>query len=215
MNVIESPTSDRRAHWNAAYAARGPEAVSWFDRDASESLAMVAPLLAPGDPVIDVGGGASDLAARLTERNLGPVTVLDLSERALGFARSRAGGTAARIAWSQGDVTRWTPTHPFTLWHDRAVFHFLTEPEDRAAYLATLAAALRPGGHAVLSTFAEDGPDRCSGLPVVRYAPEALAAAIEAIAPGLLRPVSSRRHLHRTPSGVGQRFQTSIFRRPA
>jgi 2-polyprenyl-3-methyl-5-hydroxy-6-metoxy-1,4-benzoquinol methylase len=215
MNVIDNPTSDRRAHWNAAYAARGPEAVSWFDRDASESLAALVPLLAPGDPVLDVGGGASDLAARLTEGGLGPVTVLDLSETALGLARARARATAARIAWIQGDVTRWSPPHPVALWHDRAVFHFLTQPEDRAAYLATLAAALRPGGHAILSTFAEDGPDRCSGLPVVRYAPDALAAAIAAIAPGLLRPVAATRHLHRTPTGVGQRFQTSIFQRAA
>lgn len=215
MNVIDNPTSDRRAYWNAAYAARGPEAVSWFDRDASESLAALVPLLAPGDPVLDVGGGASDLAARLTESGLGPVTVLDLSETALGLARARAGATATRIAWTQGDVTRWSPPHPFALWHDRAVFHFLTQPEDRAAYLATLAAALRPGGHAILSTFAEDGPDRCSGLPVMRYAPDALAAAIAAIAPGLLRPVAATRHLHRTPTGVGQRFQTSIFQRAA
>ena len=207
--------TDRRDHWNAAYAARGADAVSWFDRDASESIAHILPLLGPGDPVIDVGGGASDLAARLTTRGLGPVTVLDLSDTALALARGRAGEAAARIAWIRGDVTRWTPPHPFALWHDRAVFHFLTDSDDRAAYLATLAVALRPGGHAVIATFAEDGPDLCSGLPVLRYAPEALAATIEAAAPGLLVPVAAARHLHRTPSGAGQRFQSSIFRRPA
>jgi SAM-dependent methyltransferase len=163
--------------------------------------------------VVDVGGGASDLAARLTAHGLGPVTVLDFSDRALDLARQRAGDAAARIARVRGDITRWVPPHPFALWHDRAVFHFLTDPHDRAAYVATLASALRPGGHAVISTFAEDGPDRCSGLPVLRYAPEALAATLEALAPGLLRPVAATRHLHRTPTGVGQRFQTSIFRR--
>jgi len=205
--------SDIRDHWNAAYAARGADAVPWFDRDASESMAQLTPLLRPGDPVVDVGGGASDLAARLTDKGLGPVTVLDLSDRALDLARARAGDAAARIVWVQGDVTGWTPPHKFALWHDRAVFHFLTQPDDRAAYLATLAAALRPGGHAVLSTFAEDGPERCSGLPVVRYAPDTLVATVAKLAPLVLRPVSAARHLHRTPSGAGQRFQTSIFRR--
>jgi SAM-dependent methyltransferase len=212
MNISEGPASPR-AHWNAAYAARGPETVSWFDPDASESLALLTPLLRPGDPVADVGGGASDLALRLTEAGLGPVTVLDLSDTALAFARSRAGAAAARIAWIHGDVTRWSPPHPFALWHDRAAFHFLTDPDDRAAYLAALAAALRPGGHAVISTFAEDGPERCSALPVSRYSPASLAATVGDLAPGLFEPVSAMRHLHRTPRGAGQRFQTSIFRR--
>jgi ubiquinone/menaquinone biosynthesis C-methylase UbiE len=204
-----------RDHWNAAYAARGADTVSWFDADASESLALLTPLLRPGDPVLDVGGGASDLAARLVAADLGPVTVLDLSDTALALARTRAGDAADRIDWVQADVTRWVPTRTFALWHDRAVFHFLTEPEDRAAYVRTLAAALSPGGHAVIATFADDGPERCSGLPVTRYASATLAATLEALAPGLLRPVSAARHLHRTPSGAGQRFQTSIFRRAA
>jgi SAM-dependent methyltransferase len=203
-----------RNHWNAAYAARGPGTVSWSDPDASESLPTLLPFLAPGDAVLDVGGGASDLAAALVAAGRGPVTVLDLSDTALALARARAGEAGDRIAWVQGDVTRWTPTRTFALWHDRAAFHFMTDEADRAAYLRTLAAALAPGGHAVISTFADDGPERCSGLPVARYAPESLAATIEALAPGLLRPVASTRHLHRTPSGAGQRFQTSVLRRP-
>lgn len=205
--------TEPRDHWNAAYATKGAEAVSWFDRDATESLAHLTPLLRPGDAVLDVGGGASDLAARLTETGLGPVTVLDLSDSALSLARARAGAAGHRIDWVQGDVTRWTPPRSFALWHDRAVFHFLTDPADRAAYLRTLAAALAPGGHAVIATFAEDGPERCSGLPVARYAPDALAREIERLAPGLLRPLSSARHVHLTPSGGAQRFQHSIFRR--
>lgn len=204
-----------RAHWNAAYAAKGAGTVSWSDPAASESLPVLLPLLAPGDAVLDVGGGASDLGAALVARGLGPVTVLDLSDTALGLARARAGAAAAAIAWEQGDVTRWTPPRTYALWHDRAVFHFLTDAADRAAYVRTLAAALALGGHAVLSTFAEDGPERCSGLPVVRYAPEALAATLHALAPGLLAPVAARRVIHRTPSGAEQRFQTSILRRTA
>jgi SAM-dependent methyltransferase len=202
-----------RDRWNAAYAARGPDAVSWFDPDASESVVHLTPRLRPGAPVLDVGGGASDLAARLTEAVLGPVTVLDLSDTALDLARSRAGETASSIVWTQADVTRWTPPRGFALRHDRALFHFLTDPTDRAAYMRTLAAALRAGGHAVISTFAEDGPERGSGLPVRRYAPDALAATLEELAPGLLRPVASSRHIHPTPGGAAQRFQTSIFRR--
>jgi SAM-dependent methyltransferase len=204
-----------REHWNAAYATRGADAVSWYDPDASESLGLLAPLVRPGDAVVDVGGGASDLAARLVALGLGPVTVLDLSETALALARGRAGAAADRITWTAADVTAWSPPRTFALWHDRAVFHFLTAAGDRAAYVRTLAAALAPGGHAVIATFAEDGPERCSGLPVVRYAPHALAATLEALAPGLLRPVADAHHVHRTPGGAEQRFQTSILRRNA
>jgi SAM-dependent methyltransferase len=205
---------DRRAHWNAAYRNRRPDEVSWFDAGASESFGRVTALLRPGDPVIDVGGGASDLAGRLVQGGWGPVSVLDISETALAEARARLGPAAAEIDWIAADVTRWTPARTWALWHDRAVFHFLTAPEDRAAYAAALATALRPGGHAVISSFAANGPDRCSGLPVVRYAPDDLAATLASLAPGLLVPVSASRHLHRTPGGAGQRFQTSVFRRP-
>jgi SAM-dependent methyltransferase len=205
--------SSLREHWNAAYAARGVGTVSWSDPAASESLPVLLPLLRQGDAVVDVGGGASDLAAALVAEGRGPVTVLDLSDTALDLARARAGKAGSRIAWVQGDVTRWSPPRTFALWHDRAVFHFLTDPEERAAYVRTLAAALAPDGYAVISTFAADGPERCSGLPVARYSPDSLAAMLGALAPGLFRPVSSARHLHRTPSGAGQRFQTSILRR--
>jgi SAM-dependent methyltransferase len=204
-----------RDHWNAAYAERGAEAVSWSDPAASESLPVLLPLLAPGEAVVDVGGGASDLGAALVSRGLGPVTVLDLSDTALDLARARAGDAGERIAWVQGDVTRWTPPRTFALWHDRAVFHFLTEAAERAAYVRTLRAALAPGGHAVISTFAEDGPDRCSGLPVARHSPQSLAATLDALAPGLLAPVAAHRFTHRTPRGAEQRFQTSVLRRVA
>lgn len=200
------------AHWDAAYA-KGAEAVTWYDPRASETLDLVRPLIGPGDAVLDVGGGASDLAARLVAEGLGPVDVLDVSGAALTLARDRAGAAGARIGWIAADVTAWTPPRAYALWHDRAVFHFLTDPADRAAYLAAMTAGVAPGGHAVLSTFAEDGPERCSGLPVVRYAPEALAAAIEAAVPGAFRFVSAARHVHRTPAGGGQRFQTSVFER--
>jgi hypothetical protein len=117
------------------------------------------------------------------------------------------------VGWIVADITEWTPARHYALWHDRAVFHFLTSSEDRAAYVGSLVGALRRGGHAVISTFAEDGPERCSGLPVVRYAPDGLVAELDTIAPGALRKVSDRRHVHLTPGGVEQRFQSTVLRR--
>ncbi|MGI1661314.1 class I SAM-dependent methyltransferase [Palleronia sp. KMU-117] len=189
--------------------------MSWYDPDSARAFATVAPLVAAGDPIVDVGGGASRLVDRLLDAGLGPVDVLDLSATALAIARARLGARAAAVGWIVADVTRWTPPRAYALWHDRAAFHFLTDPADRTAYVRTLLRALRPGGHAVLSTFAEDGPGHCSGLPVARYSPDALTATIEAIAPGAFERVAASRHLHLAPGGAGQRFQTTILRRGA
>lgn len=205
--------SARADHWDSAYTTSGPTEVSWFDPGGSESAGLVKSLVTPGEPIIDVGGGASELVDHLLDDGYGPLTVLDVSEAALTTARTRLGAASAKVDWIADDVTRWSPSGTYALWHDRAVFHFLTEPDDRAGYLHALGTALRPGGHAVISTFAEDGPDRCSGLRVVRYAPHCLATTIRALAPGVLVPVSVTRHVHRTPGGAGQRFQTSVFRR--
>lgn len=205
--------TDRPDHWNRTYGTRGEAGVSWFDPEAARSLAAISNLAAPGDPILDVGGGASRLVDRLLDAGLGPVDVLDVSSTALDLARARLGDRAARVDWIVADITDWSPPRAYAVWHDRAVFHFLTDPADRRAYATTLAGALRPGGHAVISTFAEDGPETCSGLPVVRYAPEDLVAALEADVPGALVPVSSSRHVHTTPGGAEQRFQTTILRR--
>lgn len=205
--------TDRPDHWNTVYARSGEDGVSWFEAGASESFGLVKTLVTPGDPILDVGGGASHLVDRLLGAGLGPVDVLDLSAAALDLARARLGADADRVGWIVADITRCTPPRTYALWHDRAVFHFLTLPEDRAAYVGALVGALRPGGHAVISTFAEDGPERCSGLPVVRYAPDELVAELDTIAPGALRKVSDRRHVHLTPGGAEQRFQSTVLRR--
>jgi SAM-dependent methyltransferase len=205
--------TDRTDHWNKAYGTRGEAGVSWYDPDAARSFDQIAPLVTPGDPILDVGGGASRLVDRLLDAGLGPVDVLDLSSTALDLARARLGPCVAEVGWIVVDITGWTPPRAYALWHDRAVFHFLTDPADRRAYSATLARALRPEGHAVISTFAEDGPEKCSGLPVVRYAPDDLVAAFEVDIPGALVPVSSSRHIHVTPGGAEQRFQTTVLRR--
>ena len=202
-----------RDHWDAVYAARTETALTWFEAEPHLSLSLITAHARPGDPILDVGGGASRLVDALLAAGLGPVTVLDLSDDALAVSRGRLGARAAEVTWIVGDVTATALPGPFAVWHDRAAFHFLTEPAARAAYAAALRATLRPGRIAILSTFADDGPETCSNLPVRGYAPEDLAAELERHAPGLLAPVAAHRHVHTTPKGAGQRFQTSVFRR--
>ena len=162
-------------------------------------------------PVIDVGGGASVLVDGLLEAGFTDVTVLDLSGAALSASRTRLGERARLVKWIEADVTQADlPPRPFDLWHDRAVFHFLVDPADRRAYLQVLRRALRPGAHVVMATFAEDGPERCSGLPVQRYAPSQLHAALGEDFEWL----ASEREQHLTPGGVLQQFQYSVFRGP-
>ena len=137
------------------------------------------------------------------------VTVLDLSEAALSTARARLGEKAAKVTWIVADVTVWQPREAYDVWQDRAAFHFLTEPDDRTAYLACLTKALRPDGYAIIRTFAPDGPERCSGLPVMRYDAVGLGKALG----NAFELVATRRHVHQTPAGGTQSFQFSVFRR--
>lgn len=195
--------SERAAHWDGAYTGKQDTEVSWFQEQPGMSLELIRHCALPaGASVIDVGGGASRLVDVLVDDGLA-VTVLDLSAAALEKARARLGGRAAAVEWVVADITAWMPAAPFDLWHDRAVFHFLTEPADRAAYRERLAAALRPGGQAVIGTFALDGPERCSGLPVMRYGPEELTAEL---GPSF-RLVEAVRESHVTPAGKTQSFQ--------
>lgn len=199
---------DRQAHWQGVYASRDETAVSWFQERPATSIELIRRYAPPDASVVDVGGGASRLVDHLI--GLGyRVTVLDIAEAALAKARARLGRRAAEVAWIAADVTRWRAAEPLDLWHDRAVFHFLTEAADRRLYAETMAAAVTPGGHAVIATFAPDGPERCSGLPVCRYAPETLAAEFA----GDFTLVDRRAEEHRTPGGAVQRFQFAVLRR--
>lgn len=206
---------DRRAHWDKAYADKGEAGVSWFEATPGPSLDLIRMLLAGGSrkaadfSLIDIGGGASRLVDALLKEGFHDLAVLDLSAAALAAARSRLGGDSDLVDWIHADVTRWQPNRRYDIWHDRAAFHFLTEATDRAAYRTALAAALAPGGHAIIATFAADGPERCSGLPVQRYDPPALAAEIGA---GFTL-IHSLRHRHVTPWGSHQSFQFSVLRR--
>jgi trans-aconitate methyltransferase len=202
--------SARRDHWDTTYETKGEGGVSWFEERPAISLELLAFVGAgPASAIIDIGGGASRLVDALVDARWQSVAVLDIAETALVAARARLGQAASSVEWIVADVTRWRPGRSFDIWHDRAAFHFLTEPADRVAYAEKLRAAVRPGGHAIIATFAPDGPERCSGLPVQRYDAAALADTIGE--PFAL--VGERRHTHATPWGSTQSFQYSVLRR--
>lgn len=201
---------DRRAHWDKAYQSKGEAGVSWFEDTPAVSLVLVRKYAAlAASSLIDVGGGASRLVDALLDEGMKAITVLDLSPAALDAAKARLGIRADQVQWIAADVTEWKPDRSYDIWHDRAAFHFLTDPDDRAAYVDRLKAAVVPGGHAVIGTFAPAGPERCSGLPVVRYDPATLA---EVIGPSF-RLVEHVEHQHKTPSNSTQAFQFSVLER--
>jgi len=191
------------AHWEGVYRKRAPAEVSWHQDTPSSSLALIEHCeVGPDAAILDVGGGASLLVDALLARGCRDVTVLDLSETALGHAKARLGPLATRARWIAGDVRTAPLGGPYEVWHDRAAFHFLVSEDDRALYRAQLRAALRPHGHVIVATFALDGPERCSGLPVVRYSPATLGAALgDAL---VLAETWDEEHL--TPDGRAQRF---------
>jgi 2-polyprenyl-3-methyl-5-hydroxy-6-metoxy-1,4-benzoquinol methylase len=201
---------NRGTHWENVYRTKGEREVSWFQETPAISLELIRSAgAARHSAVVDVGGGASRLVDALVEQGYEAVTVLDLSESALAAAKARLGQAAAQVTWIVADVVEWKPLRRYELWHDRAAFHFLTEEADRSAYVACLREALAPGGHAIIATFALDGPERCSGLPVVRYD----AASVGRVLGNTFKLVESRRHDHQTPMGGTQHFQFSMFRR--
>jgi SAM-dependent methyltransferase len=200
--------TDRQAHWQNVYTTKDEKAVSWFQDRPETSLEFIAAAEArPDSAIVDIGGGASRLVDALLDSGYRDLTVLDLSEAALAASRKRIGPRAASVKWLAADVTTWQPTERYDVWHDRAAFHFLTEENDRQAYVSRLKEALRVGGQAIVGTFALNGPERCSGLPVIRYDTDSLAAVL-----GLrFRLLASRVEEHRTPWGASQIFQFSRF----
>jgi SAM-dependent methyltransferase len=205
----------RTAHWQNVYTSKGEKEVSWFQESPAPSLALIDLAgLTEDASIIDIGGGASRLVDALVKRNIAKVTVLDLSAAALDAARKRLddnglGVKAVGVEWLTADVTTWEPARTYDLWHDRAAFHFLTDPADQSAYVDRLRKAVRRGGHVVIGTFALDGPEKCSGLPIVRQDADSLSAILGSD----FELVDARRHDHATPWGAVQRFQFSTFRR--
>lgn len=192
-----------KAHWERVYEMKPPTEVSWYQPVPARSLELIR---ATGEPltvpVLDVGGGASTLVDHLLGEGYSDITVLDIAANALDHARDRLGELAARVTWVEADITHFRPMREYTLWHDRAVFHFLTQSNERERYLAVLRSALRPKGHFVLATFGPEGPTRCSGLSVQRYSVRDITA--------LLGPQFELRmhqlETHRTPMGTVQQF---------
>lgn len=201
---------NRQAHWQRVYKERGENQVSWFQERPTISLELIeAAGLDRSSAIIEIGGGASRLVDVLGETGYRDLTVLDVSESAVSIAKMRLGERAAMVKWIVADVTQWQPTRSYNLWHDRAAFHFLTDESDRSAYIDRLTKAVRPRGHAIIGTFALDGPERCSGLPVVRYDATQLSATLTTA----FALVDMRRDDHKTPWGAIQHFQFSVFRR--
>jgi ubiquinone/menaquinone biosynthesis C-methylase UbiE len=193
-----------REHWNHVYKTKPIDGVSWFQEHAEHSLQLIRDTgISPDAAIIDVGGGASTLVDDLLESGYSSITVLDLSAEALASARKRLGLKSAGVNWIEADITQVDlPEQGYDIWHDRAVFHFLTSPDERKAYIETVLRAVKPGGHVIVATFAEDGPLQCSGLPVKRYAANELHA--EFGTPFTL--LHHKKVEHHTPSGSTQKF---------
>ncbi|MGB8477236.1 MAG: class I SAM-dependent methyltransferase [Acidobacteriaceae bacterium] len=197
-------------HWNQMYSTRQEQELSWFEKAPSISLELLlTPRVDIHAPVLDVGGGASRLVDALLDRGFTQPAVLDISAAALEKSKRRLAHRASQVRWIVTDITTWEPDQQYRAWHDRAVFHFLTTEEQRLAYRSALEHAVAPGGTVVIGTFALDGPERCSGLPVRRYSPESLAAELgPAFACTAVRCID-----HATPAGKVQHFQFSRFDR--
>jgi ubiquinone/menaquinone biosynthesis C-methylase UbiE len=202
-----------KEHWEKVYASKGPREVSWFRPHLERSIAFLeAAKVGKGAAIIDVGGGASTFVDDLLDRGYGNVTVLDLSQTALDAARARLGERASRVRWISADVTE-VPLEPaaYDFWHDRAVFHFLRDPAARGRYVAAVRRALKPGGHIVVATFGPHGPEKCSGLEVMRYSPDELHAEFGSEFARLANATEQ----HVTPWGAEQEFVYCYCRMPS
>lgn len=202
---------DKKSHWEGVYGGKNAEHLSWYQRHAELSLALIEKIAPNKDSsIIDIGGGASVLVEDLLAAAYRKLAVLDLSENALNFAKQRLGDSAKTVDWQAADVLEAElPEKAFDIWHDRAVFHFLTSTEDRQRYVAQVRKALLPGGYIVIATFAENGPPRCSGLEVQRYSVQTLSAAFGSE----FKLVDNRSEMHITPDGRSQPFIYCVFQR--
>lgn len=201
--------TERADHWETLYATAAPTEVSWYQREPATSLRLIQDLaVEPSASVIDVGAGEATLVDRLLDLGFTDLTVLDLSQHALTDVRERIGERARHVSFFHQDVLTWKPDRQYDIWHDRAVFHFLTERTSRNRYVEIAALAVRVGGSLVLATFAEDGPTHCSGLPVSRYSAEELEDAYS----GSFSLVAAEREEHVTPSGAVQPFTWVVLR---
>ncbi len=207
---MNSEKMERKRHWETVHGQKTPEETSWYQATPVLSLSMIANAgFGPDASLVDIGAGASVLVDHLLEQGYRDLTVVDISSAALARARNRLGERAALVNWVEADVTAFTPSRQFDLWHDRAAFHFLTEKTDREQYLAVLGKALRPGGQAIVATFAPGGPVKCSGLDIVQY--DAARLGKELGPEFILLEQEAERHV--TPAGGQQLFNFFRFER--
>lgn len=201
--------TDSQLHWDSAYRVKGDN-VSWYQSDSSRSLEMIRTAAPIRDAsIIDVGAGASRLVDNLLTAGYSDLTLLDISEVALARAKERLGGVTNNVTWVVADVTKWKPTRIWDIWHDRAVFHFLTDSKAQDDYIAALRQGTKPGSTILLSTFAPTGPETCSGLPVQRYSADTLAARLGQD----FALYTKGAEQHPTPFGTIQDFMYASFTR--
>lgn len=202
---------DSKQHWEKVYTSKDATEVSWFQEHAQLSLKLIRDTNTPTSAsIIDVGGGASTLVDDLIAHDYPHVTVLDLSEAAMATARARLGAHAGSIQWLQADIlAARLPAHAYDVWHDRAVFHFLTSKDERRAYAQKVLQSVKPGGLVIIATFAEDGPTQCSGLPVMRYSANELHSEFGES----FQLLGHEKQSHHTPTGNEQKFVYCCFRK--
>jgi len=197
-------------HWDEVYETKRSTRVSWYQPSPEPTLKALDRLsIAPSTSLIDVGGGASNLVDALLERGWSDLSVLDIAAPALEIARQRLGPAAAHIQWTVADIATWLPDRTYDVWHDRAVFHFLTGADERQGYRRALLAGTATGGLVIIATFAPNGPEKCSGLPVQRYDPASLSQELGSA----LQLVDTWGETHLTPGGSSQAFNWCVFRR--
>jgi len=199
-----------KAHWEAVYGSKAPDAVSWYSAHLDRSLNLIEHSCADRSAwIIDVGGGESTLVDDLLDRGYRNLTVLDISEKALEVAQQRLGPRSKQVSWIAADITTAKlPAQTYDMWHDRAVFHFLTDPADRATYVRQVASSVKIGGHVIVATFNLEGPTKCSGLDVVRYDAESLHGEFGAA----FQLEKSATETHQTPFGATQLFLYCLCR---
>ena len=208
--ATEKDRLDARNRWEELYHSTSPGKVSWYQENPTISLDFIEKTGLPKEaPILDVGSGASTLVDQLLLRGYRNLALLDVSTRALMLTRHRLGGKATGVAWHHGDVTRYSLPEQYSLWHDRAVFHFLVDPSDRRAYVTSLRQGLRPQGHLILATFAVGGPTKCSGLDVAQYDTQKITTELGQN----FRLIETLEELHQTPAGVEQLFSYFWFTR--
>jgi 2-polyprenyl-3-methyl-5-hydroxy-6-metoxy-1,4-benzoquinol methylase len=195
---------DAKTHWEKVYTTKAPDAVSWYRAHLETSLALIERAVdAHSASIIDVGGGESTLVDDLLLRGYKKLTVLDVSPSAIEVTKKRLSSASEQVCWLVGDIVEIElEPHAYDLWHDRAVFHFLTTAERRLAYVGQVTRAVKPGGHVIISTFGPEGPTKCSGLEVMRYDAESLHGEFG----GHFRLVESSEESHQTPFGTTQQF---------